>query len=172
MILLYLTACFRGGPPDGHVPAVLDGSTAGTGTTDTGSVALGTFGLQGEGQLRGSGEAQRYEGTETAWFKDAAGATVCEIQSLVSSLPLQVPPCESCLWAFTLQSAAAEATGCEGVDLAGWQDQRFHYGYAEGDGYGILAYYYGGYGWYGTSAEVSLSGGELQYLWPLGYFSE
>lgn len=160
-------ACSRGGPPEGEVGS--SGDTGGT-TGDTGTAAvLGIEGLRGDATVGAT-----YSGAETIYFQDAeTGADWCTITADVDSIELGVPPCETCEWSFTLQTSGSAASGCGGVDATGWDGATFHYAFAAGeDGYGTLAYYYTGAGWYGSYATASFDGGAFTYDWPIAYFYE
>jgi len=176
LLLSLALACGRGGPPEGHVPAVLDDPDSGTtGTTDSGTTSApqGLAGLSGQGTLNRNGGELDYQGSETAWFQDADGSTVCQVDSQIATTDQTIPPCESCEWSLTLSSSGSTAQGCPGLDVGLYDGQRFAYGYLQGDGYGVLAVYYPDYGWYGVQATASYdaASGRFEYEWPIGYFS-
>lgn len=176
---LLTLACGRGGPPDGHTPG--DGGTGGddTGVTDGGSTGTGILGLQG---LRGDGQVSRvgpdwtFSGSEEAYYQSADGAvTWCSVISNLETYDAGVPACDGCEWSFSLRTFDSVATGaCASGDAAAWDGATFSYGYAlDKYGDGVLAYYYAGYGWYGTaygSMSWDPGSGDFSYDWPLSYF--
>lgn len=173
-LVLLALACGRGGPPEGHVPAVLNDPDTGTTTTTTTTTGpTGTAGLSGEATVAEVGGEWTYRGTETAWFTAADGSTPCQVDSEVTSIPLEVPACESCEWSFSLESSGSTVQGCAGLDPSAYDGETYHYAYAQGDGYGILAVYYESYGWYGVggSATFDPATGRFEYEWPIGSFS-
>ncbi|MCB9777583.1 MAG: hypothetical protein H6742_03380 [Alphaproteobacteria bacterium] len=161
-------ACGRGGPPEGEEGSG-GGDTGGT-TGDTGiSAVLGIQGLRGDATV-----ADAYSGAETLYYQDAETSTDwCTITSDVTSVDLAVPACDSCEWSFTLQTSGSAASGCGAVDATAFDGVMFHYAFAAGeDGYGTLAYYYEGGGWYGSYATASFDAGAFTYDWPIAYFYE
>ncbi|MCK6506327.1 hypothetical protein L6R53_23630 [Myxococcota bacterium] len=171
-------ACGRGGPPEGHTPGDGGAGTDDTGVTDGGSTSgtgiLGIQGLRGEGQVSRVGPDWTFAGTEEAWYQSADGSvTWCSVLSSLETYDAGVPACDGCEWSFSLRTYGSVATGACAADAADWDGATFSYGYAlDKYGYGVLAYYYQGYGWYGTYGTITWEpgSGAFQYEWPLSYF--
>lgn len=172
-------ACGRGGPPEGHTPG--DGGAGGGDDTGTGgttggttpSYDVGTAGIRGQASVTRVGPDWQYAGTEETYFEASDGGSLCSVQSDVAPVDVGVPPCKGCEWSFSLQTSGSAATGaCAGIDASGYDGAVFSYGYAEGKYGGVLAYYYEGYGWYGTYATAAWSetNGDFVYDWPVSYF--
>lgn len=173
--LLSSLACFRGGPPEGEVELKNglgggDGGAEDTGTVDTG-LEVGVLGLRGDGEIS-TGLGGGYTGAEELYTATLEGEDRCVITSQVADVELAVPECKECEWTFTLQTSGTTASaGCEGVDPAAYDGASFSYAYFDTGKYGLLAYYYAGYGWYSTYATASFDGVSRQftYDWPLSY---
>lgn len=170
-------ACGRGGPSDkelqGHSGGGDGGTTDGGSSDDTGAgPELGIAGLRGSGEADPRAGVGGYSGAETVYYQTQKGDDLCSVVSTVSSTKLAVPPCKDCTWSFTLttsDSQLGESAACPDLDPGGFDGASFSYGYFQGDGYGVLAYYYEGYGWYGTAATATWDEGsfDFSYEWPL-----
>ncbi len=174
---LLLVACGRGGPPDGEGSGSGDGGAGdggvGDGGADTGGPELGIGGLRGDGTAT-PGIGSSYTGTEAVYFQTLEGEDRCVIESTLTNTTLAAPPCGSCDWTFTLvtsDSALTTSTDCPDVDPTAYDGATFSYAYVDAGKYGLLAYYYTGYGWYGTYATAwwDSSTSEFTYDWPQQY---
>lgn len=171
LIATSILACGKGGPGPDEVPLQgLTDSGSDTGS-DTGTVeATGVAGIRGSATVQSVGPDFTYEGTEEIYFESVVGDSWCSVLSDVTAVDLGIAACKDCAWSFTLQTSGSQASaGCTLSDTSSYDGATFSYGFIQGDKYGTLAYYYDGYGWYGTYADASWDDqtGDFQYDWPI-----
>lgn len=164
-----LFACGRGGPPEGE--GSLGGGDGGAdgGGTDTG-VAPVIVGLRGSAEVA-VGLGGSYTGTEDLYYQTLDGSDVCVVRSEVTNTSPPPALCASCDWAFglsTANSTVAESSACPTLDPSDFDGAEFGYGYADFGKYGVMYYYYTGYGWYGV-AYADFDGSTFSYDWPINY---
>ncbi|NOY27868.1 MAG: hypothetical protein GXP62_18545 [Oligoflexia bacterium] len=176
LIATSILACGKGGPGPDEVPLQAQGDSGSDTGSDTGTAsATGVAGVRGSATVQSVGPDFTYEGTEEIYFESIAGDSWCSILSDVAVVDLGISPCKDCDWSFTLQTSNSQASaGCAVSDASSsgassYDGATFSYGYIQGKKYGTLAYYYDGYGWYGTYADASWDDqtGDFLYDWPV-----